>query len=493
VALDLVDGGVVDHRADVHALAVAWSDGQGVHAFQELLAEVVVDGVLDVEAVGGDAGLAAVAELGGGGLLGGEVEVGVVEDDQRRVAAELEGEVDDALRGLLDERRADGGGAREGDLADGGVIEERVADGGGARRGDDVHGAGGQAGLGGELADREGGVGRELGGLDHRGAAAGEGGPELARDHGGGEVPRRDERADAHGLADREDALVAGARWGEVAVEADALAGGPLDEGAGVGDLAAGLSEGLALLGGHEGGEAVLVALHEPGELGEGLATLGGGRGAPGGEGFRGGVRGAGGVGGPGVGDVAERGVRRGVDDGQGRARPRGDALAADVEVALRDREGHGEIPSVGWRIRFSDVSRAEGPRGPAVNSGARGSDAGRAYVYTREGRPMNSGENHEAPIRSTFAGDPDMQELVEFFVGQMPDRVDALRASFESGSLEELRSLAHQLKGAGGSYGFPQITDSARRLEERTMRADLDEVRRELDELVGLCNRTSV
>lgn len=105
----------------------------------------------------------------------------------------------------------------------------------------------------------------------------------------------------------------------------------------------------------------------------------------------------------------------------------------------------------------------------------------------------MNSGENHEAPIRSRFAGDPDMRELVEFFVGQMPERVDALRASFESGSLEELRSLAHQLKGAGGSYGFPQITDSARRLEERAMRADLDEVRRELDELVDLCSRTSV
>jgi HPt (histidine-containing phosphotransfer) domain-containing protein len=101
----------------------------------------------------------------------------------------------------------------------------------------------------------------------------------------------------------------------------------------------------------------------------------------------------------------------------------------------------------------------------------------------------MSESGDREA-IVSDFAGDPDMVELVEFFVGQMPERVRQLRESFDSGAIDELRTLAHQLKGAGGSYGFPQISESALHLERQSETADLDEIRRGLDDLVDLCNR---
>ena len=86
-----------------------------------------------------------------------------------------------------------------------------------------------------------------------------------------------------------------------------------------------------------------------------------------------------------------------------------------------------------------------------------------------------------------------DMRELVEFFVEQMPQRVRALQDSFENGALEDVRSIAHQLKGAGGSYGFPQITESARALEVQADNADIDAVRQSIDELIAICNRTAV
>ncbi len=104
----------------------------------------------------------------------------------------------------------------------------------------------------------------------------------------------------------------------------------------------------------------------------------------------------------------------------------------------------------------------------------------------------MSTPTRDESPIQSEFAGDPDMRELVEFFVDQMPDRVRALQQSLESGALEDVRSIAHQLKGAGGSYGFPQITESARMLEEQADSADIDAVRRGVDELISICNRTA-
>lgn len=104
----------------------------------------------------------------------------------------------------------------------------------------------------------------------------------------------------------------------------------------------------------------------------------------------------------------------------------------------------------------------------------------------------MSNPIQDDSPIKSEYAGDPDMRELVEFFVDQMPERVRALQQSLETGALEDVRSIAHQLKGAGGSYGFPQITNTARVLEEQADGADIDAIRRGVDQLISICNRAA-
>lgn len=69
-------------------------------------------------------------------------------------------------------------------------------------------------------------------------------------------------------------------------------------------------------------------------------------------------------------------------------------------------------------------------------------------------------------PIRSQFEDDPDMLELVCEFARELPARAEALECALASASLSELQRLAHQLKGAGGGYGFPQISEAAAELE---------------------------
>lgn len=70
-------------------------------------------------------------------------------------------------------------------------------------------------------------------------------------------------------------------------------------------------------------------------------------------------------------------------------------------------------------------------------------------------------------PIRSQYEDDPDMLELVQEFAAELPDRIRSLEDTLEGGELAELQRLAHQLKGAGGGYGFPRITEVAAALEE--------------------------
>jgi HPt (histidine-containing phosphotransfer) domain-containing protein len=55
---------------------------------------------------------------------------------------------------------------------------------------------------------------------------------------------------------------------------------------------------------------------------------------------------------------------------------------------------------------------------------------------------------------------------LITQYVAGLPIHVANVQHSLDVGDLDPLRRLMHQLKGSGGSYGFPQITDAAGRAE---------------------------
>lgn len=69
-------------------------------------------------------------------------------------------------------------------------------------------------------------------------------------------------------------------------------------------------------------------------------------------------------------------------------------------------------------------------------------------------------------PIRSSLAADPELQELLAQFVDEMPSRVALLQRHFDAGDWEAMRTAAHRLKGAAGSYGFEPLVPCALRLE---------------------------
>jgi HPt (histidine-containing phosphotransfer) domain-containing protein len=94
-------------------------------------------------------------------------------------------------------------------------------------------------------------------------------------------------------------------------------------------------------------------------------------------------------------------------------------------------------------------------------------------------------------PLYSALGDDPDLREIVEMFVEEMPDRTSHLLDRMNAGDWEGLRRVAHQLKGAAGSYGFEPITRSAAGVEDaiRASRPE-QEIRPMVEELVDLCHR---
>ena len=94
-------------------------------------------------------------------------------------------------------------------------------------------------------------------------------------------------------------------------------------------------------------------------------------------------------------------------------------------------------------------------------------------------------------PLRSSYSDDPDMAELIAYFVEEVPKRLEALRALCESGDREGVQRLAHQLKGACAGYGFEEVGLVAESLEAPLKKdATLDDVRDEIQELAELLER---
>ena len=106
---------------------------------------------------------------------------------------------------------------------------------------------------------------------------------------------------------------------------------------------------------------------------------------------------------------------------------------------------------------------------------------------------PQASADQSQNPLYSDLSSDPDMLELVEMFVSELPDRVAAIEKAVEEANLADLRKLSHQLKGAGGGYGFTSITEAAAVVEKLSKsQAEISAVQESLKELVSLCNRAS-
>ena len=111
-------------RPDFDAFFQSVANFQLLDRGDEPVQKPLVDSALHVSPVGRDAGLARVAEFGDDRALHGLVEIGVVEDQERSVAAQLQREFCDLPGGAGNQPLADLGRASEGNFAADGVFQQ---------------------------------------------------------------------------------------------------------------------------------------------------------------------------------------------------------------------------------------------------------------------------------------------------------------------------------------------------------------------------------
>lgn len=79
---------------------------------------------------------------------------------------------------------------------------------------------------------------------------------------------------------------------------------------------------------------------------------------------------------------------------------------------------------------------------------------------------------------------------LIEEFVQSLPVSLAGIDDALQRHDWEALEMLFHQLKGLGGSYGYPTLTDLAAKARFHIINRDLGEVRKIATELCHLCAR---
>lgn len=97
-------------------------------------------------------------------------------------------------------------------------------------------------------------------------------------------------------------------------------------------------------------------------------------------------------------------------------------------------------------------------------------------------------------PLRSQFADDADMAELLVEFVTGLTGTCEKLENALAAGDTESVKRVGHQLKGAGGGYGYPDITTAGANLENSVVAAGAinETVVANAKNLIHVCHRAA-
>ncbi|MFZ5765061.1 MAG: response regulator [Thermodesulfobacteriota bacterium] len=92
--------------------------------------------------------------------------------------------------------------------------------------------------------------------------------------------------------------------------------------------------------------------------------------------------------------------------------------------------------------------------------------------------------ETPQATGKTAAAVDPDFVAFIPAFLADVDHDIAVMEKALTESDWETIRSRSHAIKGAGGGYGLPQVSELARRIETAAREHNRDEARRILGQL---------
>ncbi|MEQ9411472.1 MAG: ATP-binding protein [Fuerstiella sp.] len=161
---------------------------------------------------------------------------------------------------------------------------------------------------------------------------------------------------------------------------------------------------------------------------------------------------------------------------------------SADVAAAVSNQE-HADPITNADQITASATEQADTTR---ADSGA-GLEEGQETTSLPETQPASAASGRSR-LHSTLPMEvPEFLEIVAQFAQGLPAMMDDFQAAWQERDFNQLRELAHKLKGTGGTVGFADFTTPSLRLQQLAANQSEDGIPEVLDELEELASRIHV
>jgi PAS domain S-box-containing protein len=90
--------------------------------------------------------------------------------------------------------------------------------------------------------------------------------------------------------------------------------------------------------------------------------------------------------------------------------------------------------------------------------------------------------------IISLYADDPDIMPILDGYIEHLGEQADEMRAALGNAQFADLQRMAHKMKGSGGNYGYPMLTDAAKDLEDAAKALDAQSAGAAMQKISLLC-----
>lgn len=98
-----------------------------------------------------------------------------------------------------------------------------------------------------------------------------------------------------------------------------------------------------------------------------------------------------------------------------------------------------------------------------------------------------------ESTSRIVIVCDADFDDIIPPYLEDRKTECPAIRELVAKGAFEEIRTIAHGMKGSGGCYGFANISEIGRDMEAAAKRSDTGAILEQVVLLDKYLNRVEV
>jgi HPt (histidine-containing phosphotransfer) domain-containing protein len=106
---------------------------------------------------------------------------------------------------------------------------------------------------------------------------------------------------------------------------------------------------------------------------------------------------------------------------------------------------------------------------------------------------PPTSKEDKGRQNAIVVRADPKFADLIPGFLQNRRNDVGMILEALDRGDFETVERLGHGMKGAGGSWGFQDISDVGASLEQAALKADADASRKWVGQLSRYLDRVEI